>query len=153
MIDGMSTPQEIADLLGLEPLPIEGGLFTQSWRSETVSAIYYLLAAPDFSALHRLDRTEVFTYHAGAPTRMTLLSPDGAVRTEVLGADLAAGERPQVVVPPDTWQAAETLGGWTLMGCVVVPPYTDDCVEFGRAADLTAEYPGHAEDIRRLCRS
>jgi predicted cupin superfamily sugar epimerase len=152
MIDGMSTPQEITSLLGLEQLPIEGGQFTQSWRSDTVSAIYYLLAAPEFSAVHRLDRTEIFTYHAGAPTRMLLLFPDGSVRTAVLGVDLAAGQRPQVVVPPGTWQAAETLGEWTLMGCVVVPPYTDDCVEFGRAAELVAEYPEHAEEIRRLCR-
>ena len=151
MIVGMSTPQEITSLLGLEPLPIEGGVFTQSWRSDTVSAIYYLLAAPEFSAVHRLDRTEIFTYHAGAPTRMLLLS-EGMARTEVLGVDLAAGQRPQVVVPPGTWQAAETQGEWTLMGCVVVPPYTDNCVEFGDAATLAAEYPSHANEIRRLCR-
>lgn len=152
MIDGMSTPSEITSLLGLEPLPIEGGQFTQSWRSDTVSAIYYLLAEPEFSALHRLDRTEIFTYHAGAPTRMLLLGADGEVSTAVLGADLAAGQRPQVVVPPGTWQAAETQGPWTLMGCVVVPPYTDDCVEFGSADVLAAEYPGHTEEIHRLCR-
>jgi uncharacterized protein len=152
MIEGMSTPSEITALLGLVPLPVEGGLFAQSWRSETVSAIYYLLAAPEFSALHRLDRTEVFTHHAGAPARMLLLAPDGTVSTAVLGTDLAAGQRPQVVVPPGTWQAAETQGEWTLMGCVVVPPYTDDCVEFGSAVTLTAEYPAHAEEIRRLCR-
>ncbi|MGB3445053.1 MAG: cupin domain-containing protein [Actinophytocola sp.] len=148
----MSTPQEITSLLGLEQLPIEGGLFTQSWRSGTVSAIYYLLSAPEFSAVHRLDRTEIFTYHAGAPARMLLLSPDGSARFAVLGTDLAAGQRPQVVVPPGTWQAAETLGEWTLMGCVVVPPYVDDCVEFGRASDLAAEFPLHADEIRRLCR-
>jgi predicted cupin superfamily sugar epimerase len=84
---------------------------------------------------------------------MLLLFPDGTARTEVLGTDLAAGQRPQVVVPPGTWQAAETLGEWTLMGCVVVPPYTDDCVEFGTAADLTEQYPGQAAELRRLCRS
>lgn len=153
MIPGMSTPQEITSLLGLEPLPIEGGSFTQSWRSATVSAIYYLLTAPEFSALHRLDRTEIFTYHAGAPARMLLLAQDGTARTAVLGADLAAGQRPQVVVPPGTWQAAESLGAWTLAGCVVVPPYTDDCVEFGVAERLAAEYPGQAKEIRRLCRN
>jgi predicted cupin superfamily sugar epimerase len=152
MIVGMSTPREIVSLLGLSPLPIEGGMFTQSWRSSTVSAIYYLLAAPEFSAMHRLDRTEIFVYHAGAPTRMLLLSPSGSVETAVLGADLAAGQRPQVVVPPGTWQAAETLGEWTLLGCVVVPPYLDDCVSFGRAAALAAEYPTHAAEISRLCR-
>lgn len=152
MIDAVSTPHEIVSLLGLEPLPVEGGLFAQSWRSGTVSAIYYLLAAPDFSAVHRLSRTEVYAYHAGAPTRLLLLSPDGTVRTEVLGVDLAAGQRPQVVVPPGTWQAAESLGEWSLMGCVVVPPYTDDCVEFGDADALAVRYPAHAAEITRLCR-
>lgn len=151
MIVGMSTPSEIAAALALEPLPIEGGLFAQSWRSADCSAIYYLLAAPEFSAVHRLDRVEIFTYHAGAPTRMVLLS-GGAVRTHVLGPDVVAGQRPQVVVPPGTWQAAETLGEWTLMGCVVVPPYTDDCVEFGDATALAREYPDHAAAITRLCR-
>jgi predicted cupin superfamily sugar epimerase len=152
MIVGMSIPREIASQLGLSPLPVEGGLFTQSWRSSTVSAIYYMLVAPDFSAVHRLDRTEIYVYHAGAPTRLLLLGPDGSVSTAVLGMDVAEGQRPQVVVPAGTWQAAETLGEWTLMGCVVVPPYTDDCVEFGSSATLAAEYPAHAAEITRLCR-
>jgi len=55
------------------------------------------------------------------------------------------------VVPGGTWQAAETLGAWSLVGTVVVPPYTDDCVEFG-TAELAAAYPTHAGRIRSLCR-
>ncbi|HEY0453409.1 cupin domain-containing protein [Actinophytocola sp.] len=147
----MSSTHEITTALGLEPLPIEGGLFTQSWRDETCSAIYYLLAAPEFSAVHRLDRIEIFAYHAGAPTRM-LLAHNGTVTEHVLGPDVAAGQRPQVIVAPGVWQAAETLGEWTLMGTVVVPPYTDGCVEFGVADELAAEYPDHAERLRALCR-
>jgi len=150
MIGGMSSsigPREIADILGMEPLPIEGGLFKQSWRDETCSAIYYLLAAPEFSAVHRLDRIEIFAYHAGAPVRM-LLAHNGNVTEHVLGPDLAAGQRPQVTVAPGVWQAAETLGEWSLLGTVVVPPYTDGCVEFATGDEL-AEYP----DLRRLCRS
>lgn len=142
------TPSRIIELLGLEPLPIEGGLFTQSWRDGTCSAIYYLLAAPEFSAFHRLDRVEIFVYHAGAPTRMLLLD-GGRVVEHVLGPDLAAGQRPQVVVPAGVWQAAETLGEWTLMGTVVVPPYTDDSVEFASGEELAVEY---GERVRGLCR-
>lgn len=145
-------PRRITDILGLEPLPIEGGLFTQSWRDETCSAIYYLLAAPEFSAFHRLDRIEIFAYHAGAPTRMLLLD-NGKVAEHVLGPDLAAGQRPQVTVRPGVWQAAETLGEWTLMGTVVVPPYTDGCVEFATGDELATEYPADAERLRALCRS
>ena len=40
-----------------------------------------------------------------------------------LGPDLGAGERPQAVVPARYWQAAESLGAWTLMGCTVAPGF------------------------------
>lgn len=143
--------REIVDALGLEPLPVEGGLFAQSWRDEACSAIYYLLRAPEFSAVHRLDRVEVYAYHAGAPAKMLLIDGD-EVREPVLGPDVRAGQRPQIVVPAGVWQASETLGEWTLLGTVVVPPYTDDCVEFGAAAPLCAAHPAHAARIRRLCR-
>jgi predicted cupin superfamily sugar epimerase len=138
--------------LGLRPLPVEGGQWAQTWRDEHCTAIYYLLAAPEFSALHRLAHLEIYAYHAGAPLHMLLLYPDGQVRRPVLGTDLAAGQRPQVVVPAGVWQASQTLGAWSLVGTVVVPPYTDDVVEFGSADELAAGYPDHAEAIRVLCR-
>lgn len=140
-------------MLGLEPLPIEGGLFTQSWRDDTVSAIYYLVADPDFSALHRLDRVEIFTYHAGSPAEMLLLHPDGRITRPVLGTDLAGGQRPQVVVPAGTWQTTFTLGEWSLLGTIVVPPYTDDSVEFGDAETLSALFPDAATEIRARVQS
>jgi predicted cupin superfamily sugar epimerase len=138
--------------LGLRPLPVEGGRWAQTWRDEHCTAIYYLLAAPEFSALHRLAHLEIYAFHAGAPVRMLLLYPDGLVRRPVLGTDLAPGQRPQVVVPAGVWQASATLGAWSLVGTVVVPPYTDDVVEFGSADELAGEYPDHAGAIRALCR-
>ena len=47
----------------------------------------------------------------------------GSVRRLTLGPDLAAGERPQAVVPRDCWQAAATIGEWTLVGCTVAPGF------------------------------
>jgi predicted cupin superfamily sugar epimerase len=146
------TPREIMDILGMRELEAEGGQFSQSWRGEECSAIYYLLVSPDFSALHRLNRLEIYSYHAGAPARMSLLD-NGWMSEPVLGPDVAAGQRPQIVVPAGVWQASTSLGGWTLMGTVVVPPYTDDCVEFAAAEPLCAEYPEHTELIRSLTRS
>ncbi|WP_410632920.1 cupin domain-containing protein [Amycolatopsis sp. cmx-4-83] len=146
----MPEPSDFVTHLGLQPLPIEGGRWAQSWRSETGSAIYYLLVAPEFSAPHRLDRVEVYAHHAGAPAAMLLLHPDGSVERPVLGTDVAAGERPQVVVPAGTWQATVTRGAWSLLGTVVVPPYTDDCVEFAAAADLALRYPEAAADLRKF---
>ena len=143
---------EVIAELGLVELPVEGGWFGQSWRSPEVSAIYYLLREGEFSGVHRLDHVEVYAHHVGAPLRMLLLHPDGAVTTPVLGPDLAAGQRPQVVVPAGVWQASEPDGEWSLVGTVVVPPYTDDIVTFGEADTLAPLYPSHADLVRRLCR-
>ncbi|GAB3157598.1 hypothetical protein GCM10027258_66790 [Amycolatopsis stemonae] len=79
---------------------------------------------------------------------MLLLHPDGSVERPVLGTDVAAGQRPQVVVPAGTWQATVTRGAWSLLGTVVVPPYTDDCIEFAPASELAARYPEAAADLR-----
>ncbi|MBW4717049.1 cupin domain-containing protein [Saccharothrix obliqua] len=146
------TPDEVIRALGLVELPVEGGHFGQSWRSAEASAIYYLLRAGEFSGLHRLANLEIYAWHAGAPLRMLLLHPGGVVTEPVLGPDLAAGQRPQVVVEPGVWQASEPDGAWSLVGTVVVPPYTDDAVRFGEAGELVARYPEHAERIRRLAR-
>ncbi|TCO49824.1 cupin domain-containing protein [Actinocrispum wychmicini] len=142
-------PQEIIEALGLKPLPVEGGLFAEHLQDEHASSIYYMLVAPQFSALHRLTHLELFVHHAGAPARMFLLHPDGTVERPVLGMDLAAGERPQVIVPAGTWQATETLGEWSLLGTVMAPPYAEDGVTF--ADDTLADrFPDHATEIRRL---
>jgi uncharacterized protein len=151
-VSGTDTSQVIAAALGLAPLPVEGGLWAQSWRDEHCTAIYYLLVAPEFSGLHRLAHPEVYAHHAGAPVRMLLLHEDGEVTRPVLGTDVAAGQRPQVVVPPGVWQASESLGEWSLLGTVVAPPYTDDIVEFGSAAALADAFPEHAADVRAFCR-
>jgi predicted cupin superfamily sugar epimerase len=142
-------PEEIIETLGLRPLPVEGGLYAENLKDPNASAIYYLLVAPQFSALHKLTHLEIFSYHAGAPARMLLLHPDGTATRPVLGMDLAAGQRPQVTVPAGTWQATETLGEWTLLGTVMSPPYTGDSVTFADAS-LAAAHPGIADDIRRL---
>jgi len=148
----VTCPEEIIAALGLAELPVEGGHFAQGFRSAEVSTIYYLLRSPEFSGVHRLTHLEIYAHHAGAPLRMLLLHPDGSVTEPVLGSDLAAGERPQLVVPAGVWQAGESAGQWSLVSTVVVPPYTDDVVSFGAADELAAEYPSHAELIRRLCR-
>jgi predicted cupin superfamily sugar epimerase len=146
------TGPEVADLLGLEPLDHEGGLWTQTWIDAHGSAIYFLMQPGDFSAMHRLDATEVWHHYAGAPARMVLLGPGGAVSRSILGDDLPAGQRPCVVVPAGVWMGAETLGDWTLAGTTMAPPYTPEGFTLGRAADLTDRYPDAAEDIRRLTR-
>ena len=145
--------EEVAEVLGLEPLPKEGGLYRQTWRDERSTAIYYLLIAPDFSAFHRLPGMEAFHFYGGAPARLTMLHSDGAVTRDVMGMDLRAGQRPQVIVPGGIWQGLETLGSWTLCGTTMAPGYRDQDFAIARADDLLERWPDAEHDIHRLTRS
>jgi len=127
--DDPLTAEEIVRLLGLAPHP-EGGFYRETFRAAapdggrgTSTAIYYLLRRGEVSAWHRTDADEVWHHYAGAPLELSL-SPDGRQRSAArLGPDLAAGERPQRVVPAGAWQSARSLGDWTLVGCTVAPAF------------------------------
>ena len=140
------------ELLGLEPLPGEGGLWAQTWRDGHSTAIYFLLRPDDFSALHRLDSVELWHHYAGAPVEMLLLDPGGKVLRLRLGDDLAAGERPVVAVEAGTWMGAETAGDWSLVGTTMAPGYHEAGFEPGDRAELADAYPDAAADIARLTR-
>jgi predicted cupin superfamily sugar epimerase len=144
--------ERVATLLGLEPLPDEGGLFRRTHIDAHSSAIYYLLLAPDFSALHRLGATETYHWYGGAPLRLLLLHSGGEVTEPVLGPDVPAGQRPQVVVPAGTWQGSSSDGEWSLVGTTTAPPFDWSHFELGDRADLTARYPAAAPRITSLTR-
>ncbi len=149
----MVTPvDDIIATLGLEPLPDEGGMWSQVLIDENSTAIYYLLSGDDFSALHRLPGTEVYHHYMGAPLEMLLLHPDGLVTHPVLGTDLAAGERPAIVVPGGTWQASRSRGSWTLIGTTMSPPFEFGDMEIGDTRLLEETYPSAAGEIRSLAR-
>jgi len=124
---------EIAHLLDLRPHP-EGGLYRETFRDAATvatdrdparpasTAIYFLLRAGEVSRWHRVDAAEAWHWYAGAPLALTIADPQ-ARRDLRLGPDLAAGERPQAVVPAGAWQQAASLGAWTLVGCTVAPGF------------------------------
>jgi uncharacterized protein len=126
----MLSAAEVMRLLDLKPHP-EGGHYRQTFRDpRTVdggraasTAIYFLLARGERSHWHKVDAVEIFHYHAGAPLKLEIASAKGPIECITLGADLAAGERPQAIVPAHTWQAAQSLGEWTLVGCTVAPGF------------------------------
>ncbi|MGI9001166.1 MAG: cupin domain-containing protein [Pseudonocardia sp.] len=142
----------IAELLGLERLPHEGGRFRRTHIDAHSSAIYYLLVAPEFSAMHALASTEIYHWHAGAPLRLLLLHQDGGVTEPVLGPDLTGGERPQVVVPTGTWQGSSPDGAWSLVGTTVAPPFSWQDFRLGDRADLLDTYPAGRTRIESLTR-
>ncbi len=121
--DDQEVGRAVAAALGLEPLPLEGGLFRRTYTGSAVTAILFLLVGDDFSALHRLTSDEVYFHHAGAPLRMLLIDPDGDAHDVVLGPDVLAGEQPQFLVPAHWWQGSSTDGGWSLVSTVVTPGF------------------------------
>jgi predicted cupin superfamily sugar epimerase len=120
---------EVIRRLGLQPHP-EGGHYRETWRDRppgggrgTGTAIFFLLRRDERSHWHRVDATEIWHFHAGAPLELSCSPDGGPVSARVLGSDLAAGQLPQLVVPTGVWQAARSLGEWTLVGCTVSPAF------------------------------
>lgn len=145
----MPEPSDAASIireLGLQPHP-EGGHYRETFRDSVEvaaltsgatpgatpgggdqargasTAIYYLLQAGEISHWHRVDATEVWHWYGGAALELTVSEDGREALTHRLGPDLAAGERPQVVVPAGAWQGARSLGAWTLTGCTVAPAF------------------------------
>lgn len=163
------TAQEVIDKLGLMPHPEEGGYFIETHRADEMhgvaglparyggdrchgTAIYYMLTPETFSHMHRLISDEIFHFYLGDPCEMLQLHPDGSGEVVVLGSDLSAGQRPQVVVPRNSWQGMRLLPGSTfgLMGCTVAPGFEFADYAHGTRAELVGKYPEYAEKIRLL---
>jgi hypothetical protein len=118
--------------LSLHP---EGGHYRETFRDSrhldgrpASTAILFLLARGERSHWHRIDAVEIWHYYAGAPLKLEVV--DGT-KEEILrlGAEIHGGEVPQVTAPARAWQAAESLGDWTLTGCTVAPGFSFDQFE------------------------
>lgn len=124
------TLEGVIRTLNLKPHP-EGGWYAETHRVPAPdgqrspgTAIYYALGEGERSHWHHVDATEIWHWHAGAPLELSLAASDAHTPiAHVLGPDLTAGQRPQVVVPVHHWQAARSLGAWTLVGCTVSPGF------------------------------
>ena len=115
--------------LELKPHP-EGGHYRETFRDTLIvdggraasTAIYFLLARGEQSHWHRIDAVEIWHYHAGSALTLRIADATGE-RAIRLGPDVIAGEQPQGIVPASAWQAAESTGDWTLVGCTVSPGF------------------------------
>lgn len=121
------TADEIIRFLDLQPHP-EGGHFRETFRDagsprSASTAIYYLLKHGERSHWHRVDAAETWHFYAGDALELAMSADGRATTTHVLGADLARGARPQIVVPKGVWQSARPLGAFALVGCTVAPGF------------------------------
>jgi len=166
------TADEVKALLGLRPHPVEGGWYVRTYDSGervgaeafaagryagprwTGTAVYYLLEPGTFSEMHRLRSDEVFHFYMGDAVEMLRLTPGEAGERVVIGTDLVAGERPQVVVRHGVWQGSRLVAGgaWALLGCTVSPGFEFEDYEEGSRDALVGEWAGWREMIVGLTR-
>src|SRR5580698_5691172 len=109
-------------LLELQPHP-EGGHFRETFRDSGnprahSTAIYFLLKRDEVSRWHRVDAAEVWHFYRGAPLELRV-----SKQVYLLGPDIDEAQAPQIVVPAGAWQAARSLGDYTLVGCTVAPGF------------------------------
>ncbi|RXH57112.1 hypothetical protein GRAN_0422 [Granulicella sibirica] len=102
--------------------------------------------------MHVLQSDEVFHFYAGDAVEQVQLFPDGTGNLVVIGMDLAAGERPQVVVPRGVWQGAKLVDGgkWALLGCTVSPGFEFVDYEAESREWLVERWPEWREMIGKL---
>ena len=131
------TADDIIKKLGLDPHP-EGGHYRQTWAADGTgrpsgTCIYFLLKAGEKSHWHRVDAAEIWHFYAGAPLTLWIAASEAgpAIRHE-LGPDLTKGA-PQIIVAPHHWQAAESNGEWTLVGCTVSPGFQFEGFELAQS--------------------
>lgn len=169
-IQNMLTTEQIRKVLNMQPHPIEGGYFAETYRSAATlprsaldgypgqrsmsTAIYYLLTPDTFSALHRVRGDEMFHFYLGDPVEMLQLKPDGTAEALLLGQDIASGMRLQHNVPGGVWQGSRLRKGgkFALMGTTMAPGFEYDDYQTGKRQQLIARYPRHAEMITALTR-
>lgn len=139
----MLTADDVIELLGLQPLPGEGGYFRQTWVEEGSerplgTAILYLVTPESFSALHRLDADEIFHFYLGDACEQITISPSGELTSTLLGQNIAVGERVQTIVPKGCWQGTMLVegGSWALVGTTMAPGYLQAGFELASVSDL-----------------
>jgi uncharacterized protein len=156
----MMDAETVASLLGLRPLPVEGGFFRQIWRTggdsgrpDATAIIAMLTDAPGgFSQFHRLDIDELWHFYGGDAFELVLLEPGGTSRHIHLGPDLAVGHQPVHVVVAGTWMAARTTGRWSLLGNTLTPGFTPDRYDGADRELLLSGWPHEREAIAQLTR-
>lgn len=140
----------------------EGGFYRETFKSNDFkvhtnqpyasSLIYFLLNSHQFSAFHRLKSDEVWLYHKGCAVTIYIINTDGKLQTKKLGLDIANNEAPQVIVPANSWFAAELVNPklYCLMSCVVSPGFIWDDFELGNKNELISEFPNFKAVINKF---
>jgi predicted cupin superfamily sugar epimerase len=125
--------RQIVQQLCLKPHP-EGGWYREIYRSAievggpkgpraALTTIYYLLERDQVSRWHVVDADEIWHFYGGESLELLTYDPAaGAFKRHLLGS-LAEGAELVTVVAAGIWQAARSLGDYSLLGCSVAPGF------------------------------
>ena len=151
---------QVRAVLGLEPNPSCGfttptyhaSLRVQTPRGERDCAFaqYFLVAPERAMVMHRIRSDQLYHHYAGDPLEVLRLYENGEGDVTVVGDDLVAGERPQLLVPAQTFHVSRVRpgGSWALLATTVFPGLEPSDVELGDLDELAGRYPGFATEIR-----
>ncbi|WP_106298811.1 cupin domain-containing protein [Knoellia remsis] len=149
----MRSADDLIAGLGMRPIPEEGAFFVEGPRTQELSSILVLLtsAADGFSAMHRLEVDEGWTWLDGAPAALLRLreSSKGNHRGSL---GLLDDKRRNLLVRRGVWQGAATMGEWTLLSCWCTPAFRPKHFTLGERATLTETFPDFANEIATLTR-
>ena len=160
------TAAEIMQTLGLQPHPT-CGFVAETYRGarsipasalpaaygspRPVGSVLYFMVTPEAHIqLHRIRSDQMYHHYLGDPLEVLLLYPDGTGATATVGTDLAAGQRPQLFVPGNTFHISRLPPGssYSLLGTTEWPGVEPPDVEIGDPSQLEASYPAFGEQIR-----
>lgn len=150
---------DVIKSLELQPLPMEGGYFRETYRcarhiggKSLATAIYYLITPSSFSRLHRLPTDELFHFYLGDPVEQLQLFADGTGRQITLGTDIHFGQQPQVKVPAGVWQGSRLRPGgrFALLGTTMSPGFDPADFEPGMPEQLIRSHPEWQSQIQQL---
>lgn len=136
----MKTGRELIAQLELAPHP-EGGWYRETHRSSellqtprgpraALTSIYYLLETPQFSRWHVVSSDEIWHFHDGSPLELLVYRPGARELSTRVLAPPSAGYEPMCTVRAGDWQAARSLGAWSLVGCDVAPGFDFEDFQF-----------------------
>ena len=157
------------DKLNMMPHP-ECGFYRRNWQSLLTgdlkdqtgkvvfpnrlagSSILYILPHNQVCKWHRVQCDEMWHYYEGTPLKMYLLSAQKGLETLVLGTDVSTGQTPQIIVPRQTWFAAELIEpqGFVYCGCTLWPAFSYTDFELAECSRLADDFPAHRALIERI---
>jgi predicted cupin superfamily sugar epimerase len=139
----------LIDKLDLKPHP-EGGSYREIYRSServqtargarcAITAVYYLLERNQTSRWHVVESDEIWHFYEGSPLELLAYDPGPRALVRCVLGNIRDDQVRLAVIRKGTWQAARSLGDFSLVGCDVAPGF--DFEDFRLVASLS----GHLE--------